>query len=78
MKADDKCLICDLGFLEKIIKDEVFIIEDKEIILSNVVAYHCKGGCGEIFIDNRNFKKTSRLLKEKKNEIISCKIKRND
>lgn len=68
MKKNDKCPICDLGLLEKIIKDDTFVIEGKEIILHNVIAYHCKDGCGEIFVDNKEFKRTGKLLEKIRNK----------
>lgn len=78
MKENDKCPICDLGLLTKVIQDESFIIEGQEIILHNVISYHCINGCGEIFADNKSFKKISKILKGKQNEIIQSKVKRND
>lgn len=78
MKEKDVCPVCDLGLLEKIVQDETYIVEGQDVILPDVISYCCVNGCGEIFVDNRSMKKTSKKLKDKQNEIVSSKIKRND
>ena len=65
---DERCPICDKGFLRRVVQNETYTYKGVSKVIPDCISFKCTV-CEETIMDKEDMKRSSKILKKFKREV---------